>query len=151
MNVSRRRIVPFVVLTVAIPVAYYAGGVHGFGKGYGAAIYSRSGEARTTVGILQRLRSGDTKAATDMLEIQLDSLLVDSSVGWEAYRSVFNLPRLVGVGSEALVDQNAAPAVAYRAQFPPSPSSSSKAVVDGAIAQLAKRLGKGMLSNRGQE
>ncbi len=140
MNASRRRIVPFVVLIVAIPVAYYAGGVDGFGKGYGAAVYSRSGEALITVGILQRLRGGDTKAATDMLEIQLDSLLVDNSVGREAYRSVFNLPRLVGVGSEALVDQNAAPAVAYRAQFPSS--SSSKAAVDGAIAQLARRLGK---------
>lgn len=107
-------------------------------------MYFRSAEARTTVGILQRLRGGDTKAATDMLEIQLDSLLVDNSVGREAYRSVFNLPRLVGVGSGTLVDQAAALAVTYRAQFPSSPSSSSKAVVDGAIAQLAKSLGKGL-------
>jgi hypothetical protein len=140
MNSVRLKNALLVVLLGAIPIAYYAGGASGFGKGYSAALFSQSGSAGPTVFILRKLRTGDTKAAIDMLESELDSLVILNSVGRESFRSSFNLPRLAGVGSTAVIDKGASSALAYRTEFPSSAQPPVKAAIDDALAQLAKHV-----------
>jgi hypothetical protein len=138
MNSARLKNAFLVVLAVAIPIAYYAGGTSGFGKGYGAALFSQSADAGRTVFMLRKLRSGDSGAAIGMMESELDSLVILNDKSRESFRSSFNLPRLMKVGSTATIDKLASPAVAYRAEFPSSAPPSLKASIDGALAQLAK-------------
>ncbi len=138
-NVARvgvRNAVMFVLLT-AIPTAYYAGGVSGFGKGYSAALFSRSADAAQTVSILRKLRGGDATAPIGPLELQLDSLIILNRVTRQSYSSLFNLPRLVGVGSPDTIDKLASSAVAYRAEFPSTAPPELKTSIDGALAELA--------------
>jgi hypothetical protein len=123
----------------AICVAYCAGGVHGFGQGYAAALFSRSGEITADVTILRRLNSGDLKPAQRLLEVRLDGLIVANHVGRPGFRSVFNLPRLLGVASEAVIDRNAAAAIGYRAEVP-SPPYSVKPPVGEALESLARNV-----------
>ena len=127
-----------VVLVAAIPVAYYSGGVSGFSKGYSAALFEQSGGAGPTVFVLRKLRGGDAKTAIEILELQLDSLVVQNKTGRESFRSCFNLPRLAGVGSMATIDKGASSVVAYRAQFPSPAQPPLKAVVDSALTDLAR-------------
>ena len=129
-----------VVLIAATPIAYYAGGISGFGKGYSAALFSQSRDAGPTVFSLRRLRAGDSKAAIGMLELQLDGLLIQNSECRESFRSSFNLPVRMGIGATADVDKNAGAALAYRAEFPSLAQPPLKAAVDRALAQLSKHV-----------
>ena len=125
-------------LAVAVPIAFYAGGVTGFGRGFDAALFSESGGAATTVLMLRKLRGGDTKPAVDMLELQLDSQIVQNDVGRKGFESVFNLPRLVGVGDTGTIDRGARAALKYRAEFPSVMPGAARVEVDAALAKLAK-------------
>ncbi len=140
MNRVKLRNALTVMLFATIPMAYYAGGVVGFGKGYAAALYSQSADAIRTVSILRKLRTDDTKTPIAMLESQLDELIILNRVGRQAYDSLFNLPRLIGVGSTGLVDKVASSAVPYRAEFPSTAPSPLKASVDDALTELATRV-----------
>jgi hypothetical protein len=119
--------------------AFYAGGVVGYSKGYLAAVFADSVATGPTVSMLRKLRQGDAKPVVDALEIQLDMLIIQNSVGREAYGSTFNLPRLVGVGDAQDVDRSARAALRYRAEFPSVMPAEQKAEVDAALAKLAKR------------
>ncbi len=138
-RVSLRNAVMFVLLA-AIPIAYYAGGVSGFGKGYSAALFESSADAAHTVFILRKLRGGDAKAPIRSLESQLDGLIILNRVTRQSYSSLFNLPRLVGVGSPGTIDKLASSAVAYRAEVPSTAPPELKTAIDGALAELATRV-----------
>ena len=127
-----------VVLALAVPVAFYAGGITGFGKGYDAALFAESAGAASTVLMLRKLREGEVKPALDTLELQLDSEIVQNQVGRKGYQSLFNLPGLVGVGDTRAVDRGASAALKYRETFPSPLSPPAKAEVDAALAQLAR-------------
>ena len=140
LNSGRLKNVLLALLLGALPIAYYAGGVAGFSAGYSAALFSQSISAGSTVFLLRHLRASDTKVAIDVLERQLDGLLVQNSVGRESFRSSFNLPRLVGVGSTSSIDKGASSALAYRAEFPSTARPPLKATIDDALAKLATRV-----------
>jgi hypothetical protein len=129
-----------VALIAVVPIAYYAGGISGFGKGYSAAMFSQSAEAGPTVFSLRRLRAGDAKATINFLELQLDGLLVQNDECRAPFHSVFNLPLLVGVGTSAEVDKNAGAALAYRTEFPSQAQPPLKAAIDRSLAHLAKHV-----------
>ncbi len=121
-------------------LAYFTGGVDGFGKGFAAAGYMNSGEATGTVLMLRWLRRGSPSSAIGLLEQQLDdSILANDGPGRGAYGSVFNLPRLMGIGPEELVDDAVAPALTYRSQYPSQMGPSGAALVEQALAHLAER------------
>jgi hypothetical protein len=135
-----------ILITAALTgcTAFYAGGVVGFGKGYLAAVFAASDGTGPTVSMLRRLREGDPAPVVDALETQLDGLIIQNGVGPEAYGSIFNLTRLVGVGDAQAVDRSARAALKYRAEFPSVMPADAKAEVDAALAKLAKRTtGKG--------
>jgi hypothetical protein len=130
-----------VLLAAAIAgsVAFFAGGVVGFGRGYNAALFAESSGAASTVLMLRKLHEGDSKPALDMLELQLDSQIIQNNVGRKGFESVFNLPRLAGVGDTQAVDRSARAALKYRAEFPSLVSAPAKAEIDAALADLARR------------
>lgn len=138
MNRAKLKNALLVVLIAGVPIAYFVGGTSGFVKGYAAATFSRSADAQVTVFMLRKLRTGDIKTAIGILESQLDILIIDNRVCREGYRSVFNLTRVMGVGSTATVDKLASSAVAYRASFPSVAPAPAKAAIDSALADLAK-------------
>ena len=136
---DKLRKVLLIGLVVAVPLAFYAGGVTGFGEGYNAALFSESAGAASTVLMLRNLRQGDVKPAIDSLELQLDSLIAQNSIGRKGFQSLFNVPRLAGVGDARVVDRGASAALKYRAEFPSLMPPSAKAEVDAALAELARR------------
>lgn len=46
-----------IVLALAVPIGFYAGGVVGFTDGYNTAVYHRSADAGITAIMLRHLRS----------------------------------------------------------------------------------------------
>ena len=129
-----------VVLLAAIPIAYYVGGVSGFGKGYDCALFERSANARQTIVVLRKLRAGETKAPIEWLESELDNMIILNHSGREGDRSLFNAVRLIGVESPGLIDKLASSAVTYRAEFPSTAPPALKTYIDGALAELATRV-----------
>jgi hypothetical protein len=125
--------------TLAGSVAFFAGGVVGFGRGYNAALFAESSGAASTVLMLRKLHEGDSKPALNLLELQLDSQIVDNSVGRKGFESIFNLPRLVGFGDTQAVDRSARTALKYRAEVPSPVPPPAKAEIDAALADLARR------------
>ena len=131
---------PAVLLTAAAgAVAFFAGGVVGFGRGYNAALCAESSGAASTVVMLRKLHEGDAKPALEMLELQLDSQIVQNHVGRKGFESVFNLSHLAGAGDTRSVDRSARAALKYCAEFPSLLAPSAKAEIDAALANLAKR------------
>jgi len=126
--------------TVMAPLAFYAGGVAGFGNGFNAALFMEgSSTASLTVFELRKLREGDVKPVVDMLELQLDSLIVQHRFGRSGYESLFNLPRLAGVGNMPGPDKGARGVLKYRTEFPSAMPPPGKAELDAALADLARQ------------
>jgi hypothetical protein len=71
---------------------------------------------------------------------RLKSALMVASLAAIPNRSLFNLPRLVGVGTPGVVDRLASSAVSYRAEYPLTAPPALKTSIDGALAELARRV-----------
>ena len=129
-----------ILLTIVVtaPVAFYIGGLKGFSDGYGAAGFMQGGSAVTTVFMLRKLRGGDVEPVRDALEMQLDWLVVQRRIGRSGYESVFNLPRIVGVG-DTMPSKGDRAVLKYRGEFPSAMPPPGKAEIDAALADLARK------------
>lgn len=129
-----------VILIVALPLAYFAGGVHGFGKGHAASQYLESGDTKWTVYMLRQLRKGDTNSTIGILETRLDSLILQYDRNQNAYQSIFNLPKFAFPDFTATMDNLVSPAIDYRREFPSQcPVQEVKVLIDESLSRLDSR------------
>lgn len=90
-RVTRKRILLFLLLLFLLAASNYAGGVMGFYQGYDTAMYFRDSDAFSTSLALGKLRMGDYKGASNLLETRLDLEIIQCGDTSESYKSPYNI------------------------------------------------------------
>jgi hypothetical protein len=123
----------------AIALSYFMGGVSGFGKGFAAAQYSASTDSLMTAVTLVALGKGKTNEAIDLLETRLWSQLQVHPDFRDSYRSVFNLPFQLGIGSPATTDELVFKAAKYWQNAFPEKRDTRLGKVAYSVVESAKK------------